>query len=44
MVEKIDSGFDGYWTPGEESVFNVTYYEAMIDPTLKWINEVKCSP
>jgi hypothetical protein len=40
MVEKKDSGFDGYWTPGQESVFNTTYYEAMIDPTLKWINEV----
>ena len=40
MAEKSNSGFDGYWTPGEESVFNVTYYEAMIDPSLKWINEV----
>jgi len=41
MAEKKNSGFDGHWTPDEESVFNVTYYEAMIDPTLKWHNKVK---
>jgi hypothetical protein len=40
MANRKESGFDGYWTPGEESVFNTTYYEAMIDPTLKWTNEV----
>ena len=42
MMEKEVSGFDGYWTPGEESVFNTTYYEAMLDPTLKWKNVVRC--
>jgi hypothetical protein len=40
MADKSQSGFEGYWTPGEESVFNTTYYEAMIDPTLKWKNVV----
>ena len=40
MAKRKNFGFDGIWTPGEEHVFNVTYYEAMIDPTLKWINEV----
>jgi|LakMenEpi03Aug12_release.lakeMendotaPanAssembly.Ray.scaffolds.fasta_scaffold1798487_1 hypothetical protein len=40
MAKKNQGGFDGIWTPGEESTFNTTYYEAMIDPTLKWVNEV----
>jgi hypothetical protein len=44
MAEKGDSGFDGYWTPGQETVFNTTYYEAMIDPTLKWKNVVSRAP
>ena len=43
-ADKENSGFDGYWAgEEEESVFNVTYYEVMIDPTLKWVNEVKFS-
>ena len=42
MAEKENSGFDGYWAgEDEDTVFNVTYYEVMIDPTLKWVNEVR---
>ena len=40
MAIRKESGFEGHWTPGQESVFNTTYYEAMIDPTLIWTNEV----
>ena len=39
-AQKKDSGFNGYWTPGQQDVFNTTYYEAMVDPTLKWKNKV----
>jgi hypothetical protein len=38
--KKGQAGFEGVWTPGEESVFNTTYYEAMVDPMLKWKNKV----
>ena len=37
---KQESGFNGIWTPGQESVFNTTYYQEMVDPTLKWKNKV----
>ena len=39
-AHKKSSGFDRHWTPGQQDVFNTTYYEAMVDPALKWKNMV----
>jgi hypothetical protein len=38
--EVRNTGHSGSWTPSEEDVFNVTYYENMATRKLKWINKV----
>ena len=39
--ELRNTGHSGSWTPSEEDVFNVTYYENMATKPLKWINKVR---
>jgi len=38
-AELKNTGHTGFWTPGEDEVFNVTYYENMATRKLKWINK-----
>ncbi len=39
-ASREDNGFDGVWTPGQETSFNVTYYENMIAKNLSYKNVV----
>jgi hypothetical protein len=40
-AEIRNTGHTGSWTPSEEDVFNVTYYENMATRKLRWINKVR---
>ena len=33
-------GQNRYRTPGQQNVYNTNFYEAMVDPALKWKNMV----
>jgi hypothetical protein len=40
LVPEHTGGFNGFWTPGKEDVFNTTYYKNMINPKLYYVNVV----
>jgi len=40
-AEVRNSGHRGSWTPLEENVFNVTYFQNMATKDIKWINKVR---
>ena len=39
-ASREDNGFDGVWTPGQETAFNVTYYQNMVAKNLTYQNVV----
>jgi hypothetical protein len=43
VTSEGSEGFAGIWTPGQENVFNTTYYDLMISGSLRYVNKVNCN-